>query len=693
MKNILALPSPDAIFIHPLPDGLPLPRFVGVNDQACALLGMTRDKLLTMTPADIDTEPDSSSMAGIDLKADTVPAPPARRLFARGDGQHVPVEISVRVMTLDGRPMVVTVAHDLTEYTRLVAELSISEERFKTLHSLSRMLDSQEQDILDFALSAALRMTGSTAGYVGFPNRDNMELDIRACLDTTSAETARNGTARGVPTEGLAIWTTVIGQGKPCVTEPCEGSTCHPVLVPADGKLLRHMDVPVVDGDEVVLVGGVANKPQPYTEADIIQFSMLLECLCRLILRKRMEEDLRTAKRAAEAANKAKGQFLANMSHELRTPLNGIMGMTQVLLAKDLPQEQREYLSLSLDAARQLNKVLSDLLALSSLENGKVTFVPVPFDLRDVMGRLIRHMTPQADAKALTLSLDIAPDIPNQLQGDAVKLRQILLNLLFNAVGFTNTGGVTLSVTETHNRPPRQHAREKHISLGFAVSDTGIGIDPSLQTAIFESFALGEDCLTKRYGGAGLGLSIASQLARTMDARIELESTPGMGSVFTLTAPFTVMDQPRTDRSGETVETGPLRILLAEDEQVNSIMASRLLRNAGHSVTVAGDGQQAIDALARAPFDLVLMDVQMPVINGLQATSIIRSGAVEGVSRDLPIIGLTAYARSADRQRFLDAGMQAIVTKPFEADDLLRTIDRVCDRTPSEPADSPASIC
>lgn len=380
---------------------------------------------------------------------------------------------------------------------------------------------------------------------------------------------------------------------------------------------------------------------------------------------KKLEAKWREARSELKRANMAKHQFLANMSHELRTPLNGFLGMTQILMSTDLTPAQREYLSLSQDAARQLTKVLTDMLSLSSVETGNLETLKTSFEIHPVLEGLVAPMSRQAADKSLILSLNISPEVPRRIRGDCSKLRQILVNLLFNAIHFTESGEVSLSVSLA-DKPETSDS----CTLAFTVADTGIGIPEGKQAAIFDSFSLGEDYLTKEYGGAGLGLSISKQLAEVMNGKINVESTPGIGSEFTLILPFQIaVETPVAE-----TETNPLSILLAEDEQVNSIMASRLLKKAGHNVSIVGNGQNAIEALMKNNFDLVFMDVQMPVINGMEVTQIIRRGAVEGVRKDIPVIGLTAYAGDADRKRFLEAGMNSVVTKPFEMADLINAI-------------------
>jgi len=391
------------------------------------------------------------------------------------------------------------------------------------------------------------------------------------------------------------------------------------------------------------------------TARDISDIQKLKDCLCK-------------AETEIEHALRAKHDFLANMSHELRTPLNGFLGMTQILMGTDLTDSQREYLSLSQDAARRLTKLLTDILSLSSVESGNLEPVSTAFELHPMLESLISPLSKQAASKSLLLTFSIGPEVPVRVKGDSSKLRQILINLLTNAIQFTDKGEVSLEVDIDE-----VDQSTGTCSVTFKVRDTGIGIPEGKLDGIFDSFSLGENYMTKEYGGAGLGLAISRQLTMVMDGSITVESALGQGSVFTLTLPFQTMHEPV---AGEE-ETPPLNILLAEDEQVNSIMASRLLKKAGHSVTIVGNGQNAIDTLMINAYDLVFMDVQMPVINGMDVTRIIRQGAVEGVARNIPIVGLTAYAGDADRKRFLEAGMDSVVTKPFELADLTNAIKEV----------------
>uniref|UniRef100_I2PXI9 histidine kinase n=1 Tax=Desulfovibrio sp. U5L TaxID=596152 RepID=I2PXI9_9BACT len=399
---------------------------------------------------------------------------------------------------------------------------------------------------------------------------------------------------------------------------------------------------------------------------------------------KRLEEELRASKQAAEAASVAKTQFLANMSHELRTPLNGILGMTELLLDTAEDAETRESLGVIRHSASLLMHIVGDLLDLSSVEAGRLLVVEREFDLKAELSPLLRNFATQSLLRAFTFSYHFDPLLPSRLIGDPNRTKQILINLVSNAFKYTKKGtvAVRIGLGDASGGGPVAPARPDRIRLLFSVTDTGIGIDRQSQTAVFEPFGIGENYLTKKYSGAGLGLAIARRLANMLGGDIVLESEPGRGSTFSLTLDCGLPEAVRTAapvRSAtvaESAQPGGLRILLAEDEPVNRIFTVRALQKLGHSVETAADGREALLLLGQSPFDLVLMDIQMPRLNGLEATRMIRSGQVPGIATTIPVVALTAYAMDSDRERGLDAGMDEYVTKPFEPWELVEAMER-----------------
>ena len=438
------------------------------------------------------------------------------------------------------------------------------------------------------------------------------------------------------------------------------------------GSMLgRRLETPMTRKNGEAFAAEMVTQPIPLTSG-AVGFAVFVRDITQ---RKMQEEALRKAKEAAEAANRSKGAFLANMSHEIRTPMNAIIGMTELVLDTSLTSEQREYLEMVLDSSNSLLALLNDILDLSKVEAGKLELEELPFDLRQWFEESIKSMAFRAKQKDLTLQCAVDPEVPEHLIGDWHRLHQVLLNLLANAIKFTDRGGIQVKI-----RPYRRG--ERFVELLFEVRDTGIGIPPQKCKTIFQEFEQADNSTKRRYGGTGLGLAICRRLVELMQGRIGVKSVVNEGSVFHFTARFGLQELPDSGpREGpaagpETRESAldrrPLKILLAEDSPVNQRLAVGLLRRKGHLVTVAANGKQAVEAFRNESFDLVFMDVQMPEMDGFEATETIRAAEEKG--QHVPIIAMTAHAMKGDRERCLQSGMDAYLAKPIRARELYEVI-------------------
>ncbi len=605
-------------------------RIEGANEAFCSMLGYREAELIGKNLKEI-THPDSieeNLRRQSQLGAGNIDHYRLEKLYIHKTGRPVQADIHANlVRDSAGRPAYfLGSVLDITDRKWAEQACQESEERFRSLFEHN---------------SVVMLLIDPTTGQI---------------LDANNAACSFYGWARG-ELRGMSIFRI---------------NTLAPDRIKAEIKAVqkgskRHFDF------KHRLSSGEIRDVEAYSGPITIQGrEFIFSSVIDVTDRKKAQKALIAAKKEAEEANRAKSDFLANMSHEIRTPLNGVKGMIELARKRNDQPEVGEYLELARQSADHLKCIINDVIDLSRIEAGQSALYLQPFSLRECLKATFYPLKIAAIDKGLVFEVEEGPDVPERLLGDASRFRQVLENVVGNAVKFTHEGKVSISVKSSPE--PIDGSR---VRLVCTVTDTGIGISEEHQRVIFDNFEQGDRSLQAQYGGSGLGLAICRHYLKMMGGEIGCTSRKGQGSTFFFTAVFERSGEKQNDSAATemTVDAQTsLRILVAEDSPMNQIFTKELLKEKGHEVVIAQDGRQAVQDLSREEFDLVLMDIRMPNLDGEQALRIIRQETPAGIDPHIPVVALTAYAMKEDEKRFLDQGFDGYLSKPIDIEVFERTL-------------------
>jgi PAS domain S-box-containing protein len=618
-------------------------RILAISDAAARAYGYAREEFTSMTVRDLipaeeleDFDEQQRSLADVEVVG---VVEMSRRRHLRKDGGEIRVEITGDDLELGGRACRLLVLQDVTEREQVAGELAqardllrASEERYRTIFESN----PQPMVLYDRETLQIVAVSAAMAEHYGYTREELDSMTIKDLL----------------PADGVHKLLAFIA-AHPDGTRPSDG--------------LSETDGDAYPGNHRLKDGTIIDVEITSTNLELDGRPCRIALMNDVTLRNRIAAEAIVARDQAVEASNAKSAFLANVSHEIRTPMNGVIGMNELLLETDLTDEQREYAMHVARSGEQMLSVINDILDLSKIESGHLELDVEEFDLAAKVRQTCDSASTLAKTKGLALQLAVEEELPSRLRGDARRLQQVLLNLLTNAVKFTASGSISVRVGAT----PRSAGRT---AISVAVADTGIGIPAGALDHIFEPFTQADASTTRVFGGTGLGLAIVRELVELMDGSIAAESEPGRGSTFRFEVEMEnaagsdgAPGGGAAEEESETLESAPT-VLIAEDNPVNQIVAARMLERCGCSSQVVGDGNAAVEAWRSGRYDLVLMDCQMPHLDGYEATAQIRR--LEGENRRTPIIAMTAHALAGDRQRCLDAGMDDYLSKPLRHADL-----------------------